>query len=267
VKNACDCHVHVFGPASRYPFSPERAYTPPSASVEQLVSMHDSLGIERVVIVQPSPYGTDNACTLDAVRRLGRCARAVVVVDQASNLDDMHRAGARGIRVNLYTAGENDPAAALRALQAAAARAKPLGWHVQVFTTQSLIEKLESAIADFPVPLVVDHFGLPQDQKIDALVRLVRRGKVYVKLSATHRFPADAASIARALAEAHPARLLWGTDWPHPGGTQGARLPDTIQPFDAVDDRAALARLTAWFPDANLRRKILVDNPAALYDF
>jgi len=264
VKDACDCHVHVFGPASRFPYAPERAYTPPAASVEQLVSLHDSIGIERVVVVQPSPYGTDNSCTLDAARRLGRCARAVVVVDETSDLDDMHRVGARGIRVNLYTAGENNPAAALRALQDAAARAQPLGWHVQVFTTISMIEKLESAIQELAVPLVVDHFGLPQDRKIDPLLRLVRRGKVYVKLSATQRFPADPEPLARALAEANPARLLWGTDWPHPGG---ARLPDAIQPFDSVDDRAALARLSAWFPDANLRRKILVENPARLYDF
>lgn len=267
MKNSCDCHVHVFGPASRFPYSPERAYTPPAASVEQLVSLHDSIGIERVVIVQPSPYGTDNSCTLDAVRRLGRCARAVVVVDEASDLEEMHRSGARGIRVNLHTAGQNDPAAALRSLQEAAARAEPLGWHVQVFTTVSLIEELESAIQDLPVPLVVDHFGLPQDGKIDALLRLVRRGKAYVKLSATHRFPADPAPLARALAEANWARLLWGTDWPHPGGAHGVRSPDAIQPFDAINDRAALARLAAWFPDANLRRKILVENPARLYDF
>jgi len=81
MRGACDCHTHVFGPAARYPFSPDRAYTPPDASVEQLVALHDSLGIERVVIVQPSPYGTDNSCTLDATRRLGDRARAVVVVD------------------------------------------------------------------------------------------------------------------------------------------------------------------------------------------
>jgi len=105
VKNSCDCHVHVFGPASRFPYAAERAYTPPAASVEQLVSLHDSIGVERVVIVQPSPYGTDNSCTLDAARRLGRCARAVVVVDDTSNLEEMHRVGARGIRVNLYTTG------------------------------------------------------------------------------------------------------------------------------------------------------------------
>jgi predicted TIM-barrel fold metal-dependent hydrolase len=267
MKGVCDCHTHVFGPAARYPFSPGRAYTPPAASVEQLVSLHDSLGIERVVIVQPSPYGTDNSCTLDAAKRLGRCARAVVVVDETSNLEEMHRVGARGIRVNLSTGGVNDPAAALRALHAAAERAKPLGWHVQVFTTISLIEQLESALRDFPVPLVVDHFGLPQDGRIESLLRLVRRGKAYVKLSATHRFPADPAPLARALAEANPERMLWGTDWPHPGGAHGARSRDAIQPFDAIDDRAALGRLAAWFPDSNLRRKILVDNPARLYDF
>jgi predicted TIM-barrel fold metal-dependent hydrolase len=267
VKDACDCHVHVFGPASRFPYAAERAYTPPAASVEQLISLHDSIGIERVVIVQPSPYGTDNSCTLDAAKRLGRCARAVVVVDETSNLEDMHRVGARGIRVNLYTAGQNDPAAALQALQEAAGRAKPLGWHVQVFTTIGLMEQLESALRDFTVPLVVDHFGLPQDGKIDPLVRLVRRGVAYVKLSATHRFPADPAPLARALAEANPARVLWGTDWPHPGGAHGVRSRDASQSFDAIDDRAALARLAAWFPDANLRRKILVENPARLYDF
>ena len=267
MKDACDCHVHVFGPASRFPYATERAYTPPAASVEQLVSLHDSIGIERVVIVQPSPYGTDNSCTLDAARRLGRCARAVVVVDEASNLEEMHRIGARGIRVNLYNAGLDDPAAALRALQKAAKRAKSMGWHVQVFTTISLIEKLESALQDFDVPLVVDHFGLPQTEKIESLVRLVRRGKAYVKLSAPHRFAADPAPLARALAEANPDRVLWGTDWPHPGGAQGVRSSDAIQPFDAVDDRGALRRLAEWFPDSNQRRKILVDNPARLYDF
>jgi predicted TIM-barrel fold metal-dependent hydrolase len=267
VNDACDCHVHVFGPTSRYPFSPHRAYTPPSASLEQLVSMHDRIGVERVVIVQPSPYGTDNSCTLDAVKRLGRCARAVVVVDDKSDLQEMHRAGARGIRVNLYTGGVSDPAAALRALHEACQLARPLGWHVQVFTTISLIEKLESAIQDFEVPLVIDHFGLPQDQNIASLLRLVRRGKVYVKVSAPHRFPADPEPIARALAEANPERLLWGSDWPHPGGAHGVRSREAIQPFDAIDDRAALERLATWLPDANLRRKILVENPARLYDF
>jgi predicted TIM-barrel fold metal-dependent hydrolase len=141
-----------------------------------------------------------------------------------------------------------------------------MGWHVQIFTGMKIIRSLHRSLLELPVPLVIDHFGLPQDQDVEALVDLVRRGKAYVKLSATHRFPADPAPIARALAEANPERLLWGSDWPHPG-TQGVRSRDAIQPFDAIDDRAALDRLAGWFPDAGLRRRILVDNPARLYDF
>jgi predicted TIM-barrel fold metal-dependent hydrolase len=266
MQGACDCHTHVFGPAARYPFSPGRAYTPPDASVEQLVALHASLGIERVVIVQPSPYGTDNSCTLDAARHLGSRARAVVVVDESSDLAAMHRAGARGLRINLHTGGVNDPAVALRSLRAASAKAEKMGWHVQIFTGIAIIRSLHQSLLELPVPLVIDHFGLPQDQGVEPLVDLVRRGKAYVKLSAAHRFPADPAPIARALAQANPERLLWGSDWPHPG-TSGPRSRDAIQPFDAIDDRAALERLAEWLPDANLRRKVLVENPARLYDF
>lgn len=266
MKGACDCHTHVFGPASRYPFSPGRAYTPPEASVEQLLALHDSLGIERVVIVQPSPYGADNSCAVDALRRLGPRSRGVAVVDANADLGELHKAGVRGIRVNLHTAGQNDPAAALRALQEAAERARPLGWHVQVFTSMSVIDSLHDSLLRFPVCIVVDHFGLPKDDNYRSLVSLVRRGGAYVKLSAPHRFAAQPAPLARALAQANPERLLWGSDWPHPAA-HGARSRDAIQAFDAIDDRAALERLAAWFPDANLRRKVLVDNPARLYDF
>jgi predicted TIM-barrel fold metal-dependent hydrolase len=267
VKGSCDCHVHVFGPDSRYPYSRDRTYTPPDASVDDLVALHASLGIERVVIVQPSPYGTDNSCTLNALKRLGARARGVAVADPKADLEQFHRAGVRGIRVNLHTAGVKDPAAALRALQQAVEVAKRFAWHVQVYTGMEVIESLHQSLLQLPVPLVVDHFGLPQTQNIRPLADLVRRGRAYVKLSAPHRFPADPAPIARALAEANAERLLWGTDWPHPGGGRDSRSRDAIQPFDAIDDRAALARLAEWFPDANLRRKILVDNPARLYDF
>jgi predicted TIM-barrel fold metal-dependent hydrolase len=241
VKGACDCHVHVFGPASRYPYSRDRAYTPPDASVEDLLALHGSLGVERTVIVQPSPYGTDNSCTLGALRRLGARARGVAVVDPKADLEQFHRAGIRGIRVELRAADAS-------ALQEAIGMAKRMGWHVQVTTSMEIIESLHQSLLQLPVPLVVDHFGLPQAQNIRPLADLVRRGRAYVKLSAPHRFPADPAPIARLLAQANPERLLWGSDWP-------------------VDDRAALARLAEWFPDANVRRKILVDNPARLYDF
>jgi len=259
IKNACDCHVHVFGPAARYPFSPDRAYTPPDASVEQLLALHASLGIERVVIVQPSPYGTDNSCTVDALLALGDRARGVAVVDGETDLQELHEAGVRGIRVNLHTGGPNDPAAALRSLREASKKAARFAWHVQLFTSCSLIEKLEKEIMTLPVPVVIDHFGLPRGEE-PSLLRLVRRGKAYVKLSASHRSAIDVAPLA------NPERLLWGSDWPHPG-TRGPRSRDAVQPFDSIDDRAALERLAAWFPDANLRRKILVDNPARLYDF
>ena len=259
MKNACDCHVHVFGPAARYPYSRDRAYTPPDAPLEDLNALHGSLGIERVVVVQPSPYGTDNSCTLGALKRLGGKARGVAVVDPKADLEQFHRAGIRGIRVDLDTADASP-------VQQAVGMAKRMGWHVQVGASMEVIESLHQSLLQLPVPLVVDHFGLPLTQNVRPLADLVRRGRAYVKLSAPHRFPADPAPIARLLAEANPERLLWGTDWPHPAGA-GSGGRDAIQPFEAIDDRAALARLAEWFPDANLRRKILVDNPARLYDF
>jgi len=100
---ACDCHVHVFGPAARYPFARARAYTPPEASIEELLALQKRLGFERVVIVQPSVYGTDNSCTLDALKRLGERARGVAVVDTKSNLPEMQKLGVRGVRINLQT--------------------------------------------------------------------------------------------------------------------------------------------------------------------
>src|SRR6185312_14478568 len=139
-----------------------RSYTPAVASVDQLLALHSALGIGRVVIVQPSPYGTDNRCTLDAVRQLGDRARAVAVIPpewSETELAALGQAGVRGIRLNLETAGQHDPAIASRMLRHAGQQVAPLGWHVQVYANLQMLTALHKEIRALPVPLVVDHFG------------------------------------------------------------------------------------------------------------
>jgi predicted TIM-barrel fold metal-dependent hydrolase len=279
---ACDCHVHVFGPVERFPFAPERVFTPGPAAVEDLLALQRALHLERVVIVQPSSYGADNACTVDALRRLGARARGVAVIDAATDsamLQSMHEAGVRGVRVNLETYSKHDPAVARELLEDAASRVAALGWHVQTYTNLAVLDGLHDAIQSLPVPLVVDHFGRPDaalgvsQQGFAALLSLVKSGKVYVKMSAPHRISAqpdyaDAAAIARALLDANPDRVLWGTDWPHTGGRPGvSRRPDVLEPFRREDDGAALNRLESWASDTVRLRKILAENPARLYGF
>jgi predicted TIM-barrel fold metal-dependent hydrolase len=269
LKAACDCHVHVFGPPERFPLSPDRKYTAPQAPVEELLAVQKKLGLERVVIVQASPYGTDNACMLDALQQLKGRARGVAVIDKDTSLIPMHGLGVRGVRVNLQTGGERDPNVARRLIEQAARRVAPLGWHLQVWTTAAMLAELHDYLAELPVPLVVDHFGLPQTQDdLSALVSLMRRGNTWVKVSAPHRVcsnPEDAALFAGTLIEANAERVVWGTDWPHPG--MGPRTPDVIQPFDDIDDARALERLKQWAGDDRALKKILADNPARLYDF
>jgi predicted TIM-barrel fold metal-dependent hydrolase len=277
---ACDCHTHVFGPNILFPHHPERKYTPGEASAVEMIALHRALGIERVVVVHPSPYGADNRATLAGMRSYGKGARGVAVIDAQTTdeqLQVMHTAGIRGVRVNLETGGVHDPAAASTALKEAAARVAPLGWHVQTYTNLALITELREVLAALPVPVVIDHFGRAQaslgttQPGFAELLALVQSGQAYVKLSAPHRLgatPDDEATtaIARALIAANPDRMLWGTDWPHPGGarTEGAAA---IEPFNPIDDGAALNRLARWAQTPELIRKILVDNPARLYDF
>lgn len=280
--DACDCHVHVFGPADRFPFAEDRVYTPGRATVDDLLSLQSALHLQRVVVVQATPYGADNACLLDALRRLGRRGRGVAVIGGAtadSALGHMHELGVRGVRVNLETFGQRDPAAARTALLDAASRVASLGWHVQLYASLSVLASLHDTILQLTVPLVIDHFGRLRaaegisQRGFDALLSLVRRGNVYVKLSATYRISdaadySDAAAIARALIDAHPDHVVWGTDWPHPGGRPGVpRHPGQIEPFRPEDDGRALNRLRRWAPNRAQLRKILVENPARLYGF
>jgi predicted TIM-barrel fold metal-dependent hydrolase len=278
---ACDCHTHLFGDPARFPFWSGRTYTPPPTSVAEWQSIHRALHIDRGVIVQPSVYGTDNRCTLDAIRQLGTRARGVAVVADdatAAELDALHRGGIRGIRLNLETFGIGDPSAASDGLRRALARLTGRPWHVQLFVRSSIVPTIEAAVLASPLPIVFDHFGGVRadagvnDAGFQALLRTVRAGKAYVKVSGAYRASvsgapdyADVRPFARAVIETNPARVLWGSDWPHPD----SRRHDIseISPDLPVDDLAVLNQLALWTPDASTRKAILVDNPARLYGF
>jgi predicted TIM-barrel fold metal-dependent hydrolase len=281
---ACDCHVHIFGDPQRYPFFAGRVYTPESASVAELRALQDALHMDRVVIVQPSVYGTDNSCTLDAIKALGPRARGVAVIDAGTTdaaLDDMAKNGIRGIRLNLTTAGITDPAAALQRFQAAADRAKARGLHIQLNTSLGIIDALSSQLLASPVPLVIDHFGGAlgsagvNQPGFAALINLAKAGKAYVKISGaadlvSTQAPgyADVLPLARALVAANPQRILWGSNWPHPDSvTRPDRKNTDLAPNVQIDDGLVLNLLPVWVPDLVTRRAILVDNPARLYGF
>jgi predicted TIM-barrel fold metal-dependent hydrolase len=280
---ACDCHTHVFGDPRRFPFAAGRVYTPEPASVDEMRALHRAIHADRVVIVQPSVYGTDNACTLDAIRQLGPRARGVAVIDERTPdaaLDEMHRGGIRGVRINLATGGVTDPDVSRRRFDAAAGRVKRRAWHIQIYTDLLMIDAMKSQIGASPVPVVFDHFGGAQAKLgtkqpgFDLLLALVRAGKAYVKISGAYRsstqapdYP-DAAPLARALVAANAERILWGTDWPHPDSAQVAgRKATDIAPLLQIDDGRVLNQLAVWAPDAAVRKTILVDNPARLYGF
>jgi len=282
---ACDCHTHIFGDPKRFPMTPSRVYTPEPAPVDEMRTLHRALHMDRVVIVQPSIYGTDNACTFDAVKQLGSRARAIAVIDvqipgSDTMLADMDAAGVRGIRLNLETSGIADPSVGSQRVRAAIERLRGSRWHIQMNTRLSMIDAIRAQVAGAPVRFVFDHFGGAQaslglDQPgFKSLVDLVRGGSVYVKISGAYRsstqapnYP-DVTPFAKALVAANPQRVLWGTDWPHPDSAIVAGRKNTdIAPLLQVDDGALLNQLPVWAPDAALRTRILVSNPAELYGF
>ena len=280
---ACDCHTHIHGDPERFPFFAGRVYTPEPALPSEMSALHRALGIQRVVIVTPSVYGTDNAASLYGMQARGADARGVAVIDDStteSELDAMHRDGMRGIRLNLATSGIHDVETGRRRLRAGAERMARRGWHVQIYTTLPMISGIRDLVLGSPVPVVFDHFGGAQahlgvDQPGFAdLVELVRSGRAYVKISGAYRastlapdYP-DAAPLAKALIGANPDRIVWGTDWPHPDSTRppGGKATD-VSPFIPIDDGRLLNQLAVWAPEPALRKKILVDNPARLYGF
>ena len=280
--HACDCHTHIHLP-EKYPFFDGRVYTPEPASPEEMAALHKALGIERVVIVTPSVYGTDNRATLEGIKFRGDTARGVAVIDDKTSegdLDAMGKAGIRGIRVNLATGGTNDPSVGRKRLEAAIDRVKGRGWHVQVYTILPLLKNITDVLASSPVPVVFDHFGGAEAAKgleqpgWAELVQAVKSGKVYVKISGAYRlsnqapdYP-DAVPFAKSLIAANPDRLVWGTDWPHPDSvTPPGKKNTDLTPLYQIDDGRVLNQLAVWAPDAATRKKILVDNPARLYGF
>jgi predicted TIM-barrel fold metal-dependent hydrolase len=278
---ACDCHTHVFGDPRRFPFAPSRIYTPEPASVEEIRALHRALHTDRVVIVQPSVYGTDNACTLDAIRQLGSSARGIAVIDDNTPdaaLDEMNRAGIRGIRLNLETAGQTDPAIGRQRFQAAMERIKSRNWHIQIYARLSVIEGIADQVMAAPMPVVFDHFGGAQaslgvgQAGFETLLKLLRTGKAYVKVSAAYRISTqapdypDVAPLANALIAANPQRVLWGTDWPHPAQVSGRKATD-VTPLYQIDDGRVFNQLAVWAPDPGQRKTILLENPAKLYGF
>ena len=277
-RGACDCHVHIFDPA-HYPYFSGRLYTPPEASIDDLRALQSALHFDRVVIVTPSVYGVDNACTLNAVRELGARARGVAVIDEtftSAALDDLAAKGIRGVRLNLETAGETDPAASRRILAKTAEQLAGRNWHIQINTRLSIVTALKGDIMGLSMPVIFDHFGGakaapgPSQPGFGDLVDLVRSGHAYVKISAAYRtsdkkpdFP-DTAPLAQALVAANSDRVVWGSNWPHPGRGPS---PTALAPPYPNDDGAVLNLLPIWVPDPAIRKKILVDNPARLYGF
>ena len=184
-RGACDCHVHIFDPTG-HPYANNRVYTPPEASIADLLELQAALHLDRVVIVTPSVYGTDNSCTLDAMRRLGARARSVAVIDgsiSAGALDAMAASGFRGVRLNVETAGESDPFVVKRLLGATAEQIRGRNWHIQLNTRLSVIAALHDDLAQLPFPVVLDHFGRAEaaagtsQPGFDAMLDLLKSGR------------------------------------------------------------------------------------------
>ena len=266
--NATDCHHHIYD--ASFPIAPYATLKPPEASVDDYLALRQRLGIVRSVLIQPSTYGTDNRSYLGLLPRLGSDrTRMVAVVDTSvtdADLHEMHASGVRGIRFNLAPAG----ATTLEMLEPLSRRVDALGWHCQINMPGTQILAAQEVFLRIPGKLVFDHLAhIPEpDGPNSALFTLMRRlldkGNVWVKLSGAYADTkvgpptySDSTAVAKAYVRAAPQRLVWGSDWPHP------TEPVDIKPDDAV----LFDLLSEWVPDAPMRHRVLVENPAELYDF
>jgi predicted TIM-barrel fold metal-dependent hydrolase len=275
--------MHVFGPFERYPLAAERASNVPEALLAEYDRMQRAVGLERTVLVQPSGHGYDNRAMLAALDELGARGRGVAVVDLRAprvELEALHEHGVRGLRLNLVTMRSRYGPDVARVLRDYARLLEPVGWHLQVFADGETLETLETPIAGSPVPIVIDHMGLPEaaaglgQPGFQAVLRLLRTGHVWVKLAGADRITRSSGRLREAipfmqtLVEAAPHRLVWGSDWPnvgfHPGKEASA---DDVLPHRELDAGDLLDVLIEAVPDAEARRRILAQNPAELYGF
>ncbi len=267
---ACDAHCHVFGPADRFPFAPDRAYTPPDSGADGLAALHGRLCLERAVLVQASCHGLDNSAMVDAIVGAdGRYAGVAMLDDTFTDreIDELHAHQVRGVRFNFvaHLGGRPD----LDVVRSTIDRIAPLGWHVVLHFDAVDFARYGALLDAMPVPYVIDHMarvpaadGVEQAPFQALLERFASDERCWVKISCAERLTAgkvapydDVIPFANALIDCASHRVLWGTDWPHPNLRN---MPDEGHLVDL---------LAAFAPDESIRHKILVDNPAVLYDF
>ncbi|MGA0023598.1 MAG: amidohydrolase family protein [Burkholderiales bacterium] len=269
---ACDTHAHVLGPAARYDYSPARVYTPPDCLMSDYRHMLDTMGVSRAVLVQPSVYGTDNSAMLDAMKTDPQRLRGVAVVDPAigdAEIKNLHAAGVRGVRVNIVDVKDRKPGTLpMDMLRTLAARVAPLGWHMEFLMHADEFPDMDKTFSDFPVPIVLGHLGYMKTALgleapgFQALLRLMKAGKAWVKLTGPYRISgaplphADTVPYAHALLKANADQVIWGSDWPH-----------VMHKGATPNDGDLTDLLLDWVPDEAQRERVLVTNPARLYGF
>ena len=271
---SCDCHFHVFGPAERYPYGADLRYPPPAAPLGEYLELSRRLGFERFVFVQPSAYGRDNACMLDAMREIGAKCRGIVDVDENipdAQLDLLHSAGVRGVRINVSPVKQPQAGYAAKLLPRIArldARCAEIGWQLDFLLPGWLTSDLMSTLRELKSEFTLAHMGMflardgVHQPGFRQLLELLRagNGRCWVKLTGVYRMSvapafADAAPIAGALIETAPDRVIWGSDYPH------------LSFADKVGSVELFNLLGQWAPDEAMRRKILVENPQRLFGF
>ena len=265
-SGAWDIHVHVFGPPERYSHVEKPHYTLPDGTLAQYRRLMPQVGIERFVLVQPSYYGTDNSCLLDALIDVGDLARGVVMIEpdiSDAELNRFHRCGVRAVRLDLFKRAREPLTAIKSYIMEAAARVAPLDWHLQFYAPGYVVRDLIPFLRTLQIDFVIDHMGymLEEDglrsEDFSALLDLLGCGHCYLKLSGAYRIAKHKGyefvePVAKAIVERAPERAVWGSDWPH------ISYPDR-------DTGELVSLLERWAPSESARRKILVDNPKRLF--